>query len=327
MITLSPRARQPTRPVWSRERLERERAIAIANSIDASSAAAYTSALNSYITFCTSHDMPNEPTADTLSFYTVYTSHYVKPTTVDSYLSGICNQLEPYFPNVRTARRHQLVARTLRGCKKMLGTATVRKRPLDRTELGALQPIYATSTSLDDLLFFTLLLTGFHGLLRLGELVWPDNRDLQDYRKVIMRNKLSLHETSFEFLLPSHKGDRFFQGNRVIIQQTNTPDDPIAPLRRYLIARDQRHPWRPELWLRANGSIPTRSWFMRRLRTHFATDVGGHSMRAGGATALAEAGISPDLIQAIGRWSSEAFRIYIRNHPVLIAALIFRQHR
>ncbi len=46
-------------------------------------------------------------------------------------------------------------------------------------------------------------------------------------------------------------------------------------------------------------------------------------MRAGGATALAEAGVSLALIQAIGRWSSDAFKIYIRHHPVLLAALLY----
>jgi hypothetical protein len=77
------------------------------------------------------------------------------------------------------------------------------------------------------------------------------------------------------------------------------------------------------LWLREDGSVPTRGWFIRHLRTHFSDDVAGHSLRAGGATALAEAGIPPHIIQAIGRWASAAFQIYIRQHPVLLAALLF----
>jgi hypothetical protein len=257
MITLSTRSRQPLRPVWTRERLERERAIAIGCSIDSSSAASYSSALNSYISFCTSHNLPVEPTADTLSFYSVYMSHFVKPSTVDSYLSGICNQLEPFFPNVRQVRHHRLVSRTLQGCKKLRGSATSCKRPLTRSELGNLRPPALHKTPMDDLLFFSMITTAFHGLLRLGELVWPDKRDLQDYRKVIMRNSLLVHNTSFEFLLPAHKADRFFEGNRVIIQQTATLDDPHLPFVQYLRARDHTHPWRLELWLRSCGSIPT----------------------------------------------------------------------
>ena len=64
----------------------------------------YGSALNSYLTFVLLHNIPVEPTANTLSLYTVYMCHHIKPDSVDTYLSGICQQLEPYFPKVREAR-------------------------------------------------------------------------------------------------------------------------------------------------------------------------------------------------------------------------------
>jgi hypothetical protein len=46
-------------------------------------------------------------------------------------------------------------------------------------------------------------------------------------------------------------------------------------------------------------------------------------MRAGGATALALAGVQPDVIQGMGRWASSAFQIYIRKNPVLLQAFLF----
>ena len=55
----------------------------------------------------------------------------------------------------------------------------------------------------------------------------------------------------------------------------------------------------------------------------FADDIAGQSMRAGGATSLAENSIPPHLIQAIGHWASLAFQIYIRENPVLLQALLF----
>ena len=39
---------------------------------------------------CRIHDFPIDPTPDMLSFYTVFISHHIKPSFVDSYLSGIC---------------------------------------------------------------------------------------------------------------------------------------------------------------------------------------------------------------------------------------------
>src|ERR1700730_9411292 len=134
MRTPPPSSRQPLRAAWTREHLEHERVVALGNAIDASSAASYSSALQSYVTFCRSHDFPIEPTPDTLSFYTIFMCHHIKPQSVDTYLSGVCNQLEPYYPHARANRRHQLAARTLRGCKKLRAIATTRKHPLRHAE-------------------------------------------------------------------------------------------------------------------------------------------------------------------------------------------------
>jgi hypothetical protein len=38
---------------------------------------------------------------------------------------------------------------------------------------------------------------------------------------------------------------------------------------------------------------------------------------------LADLGVSPNNIQAAGRWPSEAFRIYVRKNPFLLQNLIF----
>lgn len=85
------------------EHLAREGAIALGQAIDISTWKNYSSALNSYLTFVRIHNMTVEPTADTLSLFTVYMSHHIKPDSIDTYLSGICQQLEPYFPQVREA--------------------------------------------------------------------------------------------------------------------------------------------------------------------------------------------------------------------------------
>ncbi|KAF7984093.1 hypothetical protein HWV62_17670 [Athelia sp. TMB] len=300
--------------------------VALGSAIDRTTSITYSSALQSYLTFCRSHSFPINPTPDTLSFYTVYMSHHIKPSLVDSYLSGICNQLEPFYPDVREVHHHRLVTRTLRGCKKIRAVATIRKRPLRRAELAALAPIYTNSSTHNDLLFFAILLVGFFALMRLGELVWPDRVELQDPRKLSMCHSVEILPNGISFFLPGHKADRFLEGNHIIVQETTTPDDPVAPFKSYLVSRDKLFPFHPHLWLRANGTIPTRNWFLCRLKTHFKDNVSRHSLRAGGATALAEAGIPAHIIQAIGHWTSNTFQIYIRQHPVLLAALIHDKH-
>src|SRR5271168_4453623 len=85
---------------------------------------------------------------------------------------------------------------------------------------------------------------------------------------------------------------------------------------------DSIFPLHPELWLTSRGSVPTRHWFISRLRAFFPKNISGHSLRSGGATSLAEGGADLDTIQAVGRWSSNAFRIYIRKNPVVIHAIL-----
>ena len=322
MNTKSARPRPPCE-AWTHERLVCECAIAIACAIEPSSASSYSSAVNSYFTFCSSHSLPVEPTPDTLSFFAVYMAHHIKPKSVSSYLSGICNQLEPFFPDVRSHRRHWLVTKTLIGCRKMLPSSTTQKRPISRTELTDVAQRYAASTSFDNTLFLAILLTRFHGLLRLGELTWPDNSNLRDYRKVIMRSTVQVYPKSFQFTLRGHKADRLFEGSHILIQSTELGDDALCPFTKFLAMCDRLFPLRPELWLTENGSIPTRTWFLKRFHRHFPGNVDSHSLRAGGATALAQASIPPHMIQAIGRWSSEAFQIYIRQHPVVLASHLY----
>lgn len=93
-------SRQPQRATWSHKYLEHACTLAHDSTIDAPSAAAYGSPINSYVAFWCSHNFPIDPTPDTLSFYTVYMAHHIKPSLVDSYLSGICNKLEPLYPDV-----------------------------------------------------------------------------------------------------------------------------------------------------------------------------------------------------------------------------------
>jgi hypothetical protein len=60
------------REAWTLDRLIYERLIALGSALDKSTYGTYSSALNSYLTFCKLHNRPVEPTEDTLSFYGVF---------------------------------------------------------------------------------------------------------------------------------------------------------------------------------------------------------------------------------------------------------------
>ena len=317
------RAREPLHIAWSRDRLDRERAITLGHAVEASTLLTYNSHLQSYLNFCKLHAFPIEPTPDTLSYYIVYMAHQIKPASVAAYLSGICNTLQPHFPDVRSSRNSPLVTKALAGMRKVRGLPpTQRKRPLSSEDLSTLLSNFKP-TNYDNVLFCTMLLTGFAALLRLGEMTQPDNPHKRSNRKSTLRHSLILSEHQFSFHLPFHKADRLYQGNMVVVLRKPDPEsDPLAYMRAYLSQRDNLFPYHPELWLTSSRSIPTYSWFVAKLRSTLGPNVGGHSIRSGAATALALAGVPDNVIQAMGRWASEAFKIYIRKHPIVLHALI-----
>jgi hypothetical protein len=132
-----------------------------------------------------------------------------------------------------------------------------------------------SSPSYDDLLFAALILTCFHALMGLGELVFPDKKILRNYRKISLRHSVAITPSQYSFFLPSHKGDRFFEGNTILIQKLQTPTDPYNPFLSYLNSRVNRFPIHPELWLTSRGNVPTRHWFLSRLRRFFPKEIAG----------------------------------------------------
>ena len=199
---------------------------------------------------------------------------------------------------------------------------TKRKCALTSNDLELVSIVLTSSTLHDDKLFLTQLLTGFHALLHLGELVWPNNPKLHSSCKLVCCTSVQRSPGSFSFLLHSHKSDKFFNGDQVLVDQQISGVAPVNAFSTYLTSCDSHFPFHPQLWLCANGSVPTHCWFTTHLHQFFPSDVSGHFMHSGGATALAIAGIPSSSIQAIGQWSSDAWQLYICKYPMIVHMLM-----
>jgi hypothetical protein len=255
----------------------------------------------------------------------MYMCHHISPCSVTTYLSGLVNQLQPYFPDITSAHQSRIVRQTLQGCHKMLAQLTKRKCALTPSDVKLVLRHYEVLTRHDDILFLSMFLTAFFALMCLGELVFSDDHFVQDWRKITRRSSVRLQNDSYSFVLPSHKANRLFDSSLILVCGEKFSFPTLFHFCRYLMSRDTLFPLVSPLWLTSTGSVPTWSFFIRRLCAFFPSDIAGQSLRAGGATMLADLGISPHVIQAAGCWSSEAFQIYIRKNPFLLHNLLFAQ--
>lgn len=284
------------------------------HAVEISTIKAYTVGACDYINFCIQFSLPLTPTPETLARYISYTSLSI--ASGPKYLTGARHFLINLYPEFDANRNHPIVQSTIRGSKKLRADPICRKQPLRRSHLQTFLHITNITNNFDDLLFATLISCCFYGCHRSGELVWKNDKTQWDWRKVIKRSSLTFFDNHAQYRLPYHKTDPFYHGTDIIHNQHEIAD-PVALLQQYADARDQLHGARAALFICEDGTIPTRSWWDKKFFNILTRDYGGQSARAGGATYYASLGVSETIIQALGRWSSTAWKIYIRENPAI----------
>jgi hypothetical protein len=249
-----------------------------------------------------------------LSRYIAYSSLFI--ASGPKYLTGVRHFLLDIYPEFDANRAHALVRTTIRGAKKVRADPVERKLPLRLAHLQSFVNVAHCTETYDDFLFAVLLSCAFYGCHRMGELVQKNDRSLFDWRKIIKRSSVIFESGRVQYRLPYHKGDPFFRGTDVLFTAQDVAN-PVALLQEYLCRRDRLHGAKASLFLREDGSHPSRSWFDTKFFSILDRRFGGHSARTGCATFLSSLGVSESVIQAIGCWSSEAWKIYIRENPAI----------
>ena len=171
-------------------------------------------------------------------------------------------------------------------------------------------------TNFDDVMFWAACLTAFFGFLRAAEFTMPPegfnpakHLDISDVSvdkkpvadKVFLRLKFS-------------KTDQFGKGCTVVFARSDDLLCPVSALMSYL-----------RLWGRSQGPLfqfsnrdgLTKSRMNNRLQSVLKScgwpkTFTLHSFRVGAATTAALLGFPDYLIQALGRWTSDAFKLYIK---------------
>jgi hypothetical protein len=77
------------------------------------------------------------------------------------------------------------------------------------------------------------------------------------------------------------------------------------------------------LFMLSNGTMATSKWLISKFRDNITTrytNLGECSFRAGGLTHMAAMGYDLEILRILGRWKSDAFEKYLRDHPEVLMA-------
>ncbi|KAL7278212.1 hypothetical protein ACG7TL_008187 [Trametes sanguinea] len=245
----------------------------------------------------------------------------LQPKTIKSYLTSVRSlHVDADLP--WTACESLVVQRLIRGIKRFHGEqARNPKLPITIDLLRRL-----CESLLDDCLstvsFRAAITLAFAGFLRCGEFT-VDKPTSYDPISHLSRGSVQFlpsasAPTHLVLSLPSSKTDPFRKGVSILIAAA--PDAVTCPINA-LCRLYQLHPQphnAPLLPALDDIAAPlTRPQFITQLKAHLtslgldSSNYSGHSFRRGAATSAAAVGYADHEIQQLGRWRSDAYKLYI----------------
>ena len=293
--------------------LECERNRFLASSLSDNTRRTYSTGVRQYHRFCAEVGAEPFPLRQRLlELFSVSLARRVGHQTIKVYLSGV--QLDGILRGGTALMRDMHGLKYLiRGIKRAQGSAHCRlpRVPVSTDTLRAvLAGIKRVYSGWDALMLEAAVLLAFFGMLRASEYTAPGMRRWAPGQTLCPGDVVVNWQTSVIVVgLKVSKTDPFRCGATVRVGATGTDVCPFTAISRYLTIRG---PNGGPLFAFEDGTFLTRSHVAETLH-RFAPfqDINTHSLRQGGATALAHMGVPPYVIQSLGRWSSDAYRRYI----------------
>ena len=202
--------------------------------------------------------------------------------------------------------------------------------PVILTMLRAIHSSLNGSAEEDRELIWAVASLAFFGFFRLGELLLEREAAYSQavhlsWGEVAVNNREN--PTALRVHLKHSKCDQFGRGADVFVGRTDNELCPVAAVLTYFA---QRGGTPGPLFIDRRHRPLTKASFVARIRGvleaagYPAAQFAGHSFRIGAATAAAQAGLEDSRIQALGRWNSAAFLVYIRTPAAELAAATAR---
>ena len=169
--------------------------------------------------------------------------------------------------------------------------------------------------------------TGFFGFLRAGEFTVP-SAEAYDPASHLSLSDVALdnhtNPSMIRLVLKQSKTDPFRQGMEIFVGRSGTNVCPVQALLYYIGIR----PATPgPLFVLSTGLPLTRACLVANLQSALRQagmedkKYNGHSFRIGAATTAAQRGLEDSLIQTLGRWRSDAYKLYIKLPRTQLASV------
>lgn len=234
--------------------------------------------------------------------------------TAKLYLSAIAFHCK--LTGVHDTTKHYILMRIIEGMKKVGPVGRIRLPiSLSLLEVLCLRIPAVCNGSYECLLFVAAYCLAFFGFFRVGEITVTK----KEYtHRVLAISDVWVDVKAGVLLLRLRfsKTDQSGKGVNIKIQSSDSNVCPVGNMIKYLAVRPKIQ---GPLFCHLNGKPLTRYQFSAVLnKVLMLCNVNfqqykSHSFRIGAATSAAKLGHSADMIKVAGRWSSEAYRTYIRK--------------
>ena len=291
----------------------------------------YASAQAQFISFCAQlgkvHASGSPCPADewTLCLFATFLANRIQHSSIKVYLSGVrALHIEQGFSDpLANCLRLQ---RVVRGIKRCQGSSSSSRLPITDDLMLLIWRSLDLHLS-DHLMFWAACTLGYFGFLRTSEFTVPSlasfspslHLGVQD----IAVDSLSA-PSCMRLKIKGSKTDPFRKGAFIHIGRGRPPLCAVHSVLSYLASRgDCSGP----LFLFQNGQPLSRTLLTDWLRQILSSanvpgNFSSHSFRIGAATVAACNGVPDHLIQALGRWSSSAYQLYIRTPSESLASSV-----
>ena len=294
----------------------------LAQGLAPSTRKAYASGQRKFVEFCRQagklHSNGSPCPADewTLCLFVSFLADSIQHSSIKVYLSAVRSlHIEQGFPDpLLNCLRLQ---RVLRGVKRSQGSPVAQRLPITDSLLLVIHRALDFKL-FDHCAFWAACMLGYFGFLRAAEFTVPN---LAGFSPAIHLSVADIAVDSHQsptclcVRIKASKTDPFRQGCHIHIGLGRAPLCAVHALLAYLSKRGKAP---GPLFLLASGQPLSRAILTDWLRQIFSTagiegNFSSHSFRIGAATVAARNGIPDHLIQALGRWTSNAYQLYIRT--------------